>query len=98
MKEIDSNIAWLRQLIEIQKGITLKNYKNYIGSIQEIIIEKKSKKSKNNWVGRTEGNVWTVIKDNGEKIKDIVVVEITDAKGVTLFGKKIDKEKFYEVT
>ena len=88
----------LEKLIEIQKGITLKNYKNYIGSIQEIIIEKKSKKSKNNWVGRTEGNVWTVIKDNGERIKDIVVVEITDAKGVTLFGKKIDKEKFYEVT
>ena len=48
-------------------------------------------------MGRTEGNIWTVIKDNGEDIKDIVTVEITDAKGVTLFAEKIDKGKLYEV-
>ena len=48
-------------------------------------------------MGRTEGNIWAVIKDNGENIKDIVTVEITDAKGVTLFAEKIDKEKLYEV-
>ena len=87
----------LEKLIKTQKNITLKNYKNYIGTVQEIIIEKKSKKSDNHWIGRSEGNVWTVIKNNGEKIKDVVSVEITDAKGVTLFAQKIDKEKLYEV-
>ena len=87
----------LERLIKLQKNITLENYKNSIGTIQEIIIEKRSKKSSAHFVGRTEGNIWAVIKDNGENIKDIVTVEITDAKGVTLFAEKIDKEKLYEV-
>ena len=87
----------LEKLITFQKNITLENYKNSIGTIQDIIIEKRSKKSNKHFVGRTEGNIWAVIKDNGENIKDIVTVEITDAKGVTLFAKKIDKEKLYEV-
>jgi len=86
----------LEKLIDLQKKITLQNYKNYIGSIQNIIIEKKSKKSDKHWVGRTDGNVWVVIEDNGEKIKDIITTEIIDAQGVTLFGKKIDKGKLYE--
>ena len=86
----------LEKLIDLQKKITLQNYKNYIGSIQNIIIEKKSKKSDKHWVGRTDGNVWVVIKDNGEKIKDIITTEIIDAQGVTLFGEKIDKGKLYE--
>ena len=88
----------LEKLITFQKNITLENYKNSIGTIQDIVIEKRSKKSNKHFVGRTEGNIWAVIKDNGENIKDIVTVEITDAKGVTLFAEKIDEEKLYEVT
>ena len=57
------------------------------------------KKSDLFWSGRTEGNIWTIIKKNNEKIKDIVPVLINDAQGVTLFGEKIkNKEMLYEVS
>ena len=41
-------------------------------------------------LGRTEGNIWTIIKKTNEKIKDIVPVIVTDTKGVTLFAERIN--------
>ena len=83
----------LLKLIDLQKKTTLNNNMKLIGSIQDIIIEKRSKKSNKHWSGRTEGNIWTIIKDSGQKIKDQVAVEITGAEGVTLFGKNINFEE-----
>ena len=66
--------------------------------MENILIEKDSKKSNLFWSGRTEGNIWTIIKKTDEKIKDIVPVLINDAQGITLFGDKIkNREKKYEV-
>ena len=42
------------------------------------------------WSGRTEGNVWTIIKKGNDNIGDIVDVVISDAQGVTLFGENIN--------
>ncbi len=83
----------LLKLIDLQKKTTLNNNMKLIGSMQDIIIEKRSKKSNKYWSGRTEGNIWTIIKDSGQKIKDQVAVEITGAEGVTLFGKNINFEE-----
>ena len=82
----------LEELIELQQEITLECNKKKIGTFQKIIIEKESKKSDEYWCGRTEGNIWTIIPKNNEKIKDIVEVVITDAIGVTLFGEKINNK------
>ena len=82
----------LEKLIDLQQKITLLSNKNRIGKIEEIIIEKESKKSVDFWSGRTEGNIWTIIPRSNEKIKDKVKVLITDARGVTLFGKKINNK------
>ena len=88
----------LERLIELQKNITLEMNKNKIGSVEKVLIEKESKKSKLLWAGRTEGNIWTIIKKTNENIRDIVPVLINDAQGVTLFGENIkNKEKKYEV-
>jgi len=62
-----------------------------------VLIEKESKKSKNQWAGRTDGNMWVVFDKGGEEIKDIVQVKIKDAQGVTLFGTRVfKKEEIYE--
>ena len=98
---VDENIKQLRlkELIELQKNMTLLNNKSKIGKIEKILIEKESKKSQLFWSGRTEGNIWTIIKKNNENIKDIVPVLINDAQGVTLFGEKIkNKEEIYEIS
>ena len=98
--QIDENVKQkrLEQLIKIQSEITLLQNKKKIGSIENILIEKESKKSSDFWSGRTEGNTWTIVKKNNEKIKDVIPVVIDDAQGVTLFGKKITKEEtIYEI-
>ena len=84
----------LEKLIVLQSKITLKNNQDKIGSIQHVLIEKESKKSKEYWSGRTDGNTWTIIKKNNEKIKDVIPIKIIDAKGVTLFGNSLTKKEF----
>ena len=58
--------------------------------MQKVLLEKESKKSSLFWSGRTEGNVWTIIKKGNDNIGDIVDVVISDAQGVTLFGENIN--------
>ena len=79
----------LEKLINLQRKITLNNNQKRIGSIEHVLIEKESKKSNQYWSGRTDGNIWTIIKKSNESVKDIIPVKITDAQGVTLFGENI---------
>jgi len=78
----------LQTLIEFQQNISLMNNRKRIGSNFDVIIEKNSKKSNNQWAGRTDGNTWVIFdKNNINKIGDMVSVNILDAQGITLFGK-----------
>ncbi len=78
----------LQTLIEFQQNISLMNNRKKIGLDLDIIIEKNSKKSNNQWAGRTDGNTWVIFdKNNINKIGDIVSVNILDAQGISLFGK-----------
>ncbi len=87
----------LEQLINIQKEITLLRNQKYIGKTIDVLIEKDSKRSKMQWSGRTEGNMWVVFdKNNYSSIKDIVKVKINSTHGVTLFGdivNPLEREK-----
>ena len=80
----------LEELITVQRKMTLLNNQKKIGTVQHILIEKESKKSENYWSGRTDGNIWAVIKKNSESIRDVVPIRVTDARGVTLFGENIN--------
>tara|TARA_Y100000817_G_C16487888_1_gene381068 strand:- start:77 stop:577 length:501 start_codon:yes stop_codon:yes gene_type:complete len=90
--QIDENVkqSRLERLIALQKTMTLHNNKKLIGSVQHVLIEKESKKSSDYWSGRTDGNIWTIIKKSSESVRDVIPVKITDARGVTLFGENIN--------
>ena len=78
----------LQTLIEFQQKISLMNNRKKIGLDLDVIIEKNSKKSINQWAGRTESNIWVIFdKKAAYQIGDIVNVNILDAQGITLFGK-----------
>ena len=81
----------LEQLIDLQKKLTLISNRQHVGKVLDILVEKESKKSANQWAGRTDGNVWVVWDKTDENIKDIVKVAIMDAQGVTLFGNRATK-------
>ncbi len=79
----------LERLIKLQKEITHQVNSSYIGKELQVIVEKESKKSKDQWAGRTEGNTWVIFDKMNFKLKDTVTLRINDAQGVTLFGTPV---------
>ena len=99
-EQIDESTKQIRleKVIALQKELTLKANQQYIGKVINVLIEKESKKSFNQWAGRSEGNTWVVFDKINENIKDMVDVYIQDAKGVTLLGNRVlEKEPAHEV-
>ena len=78
----------LQTLIEFQHNISLMNNRKRIGLNLDVVIEKESKKSANQWAGRIESNTWVIFdKKDGYEIGDMVNLNIIDARGISLFGK-----------
>jgi len=76
----------LEQLIRLQKSTTLLANQKQVGKTLKVIVEKESKKSPDQWSGRTDGNTWVIFNKSGENIRDMIDVKITDARGISLFG------------
>ena len=98
--QIDEHTKQLRleKVISLQRILTLKENQKNVGRVMQVLVEKESKKSSNQWAGRTDGNTWVIFDKKNENIKDLVDIHIQDAQGVTLFGKHIlAKEPAYEI-
>ena len=89
--QIDENLKKERldEMLILQRKHTLELNQKMVGSFQQVLIEKESKKSNLHWAGRTDSNEWVIVEKNNSNIKDIVPVEIVDATGVILHGKEI---------
>ena len=74
----------ITRLNEIQKEISLERNKRHIGQICEILVEGPSKRNKNEWFGRTDGNKVAVFPRSGQKAGDYVRVKIKDVTANTL--------------
>ena len=98
--QIDESTKQIRleKVIALQKELTLKANQKYIGKVIKVLVEKESKKSFNQWAGRSDGNTWVIFDKINENIKDMVDVYIQDAKGVTLLGNRVlEKEPAHEI-
>ncbi len=80
----------LQTIINLQNGITLENNRRLIGETVKVLVEKNSKKSELQWMGRTDENRIVIFDKNGEAPRDIVPLRITDAQGVSLFGEHLN--------
>jgi len=87
----------LERLIDFQLSNTLTQNRSLIGKIVKVLVEKVSKKSKDQWSGRTEGGMWVIFDRNNENIGEVINIRIDDARGVTLFGSRVYQEYNYEV-
>ena len=92
LSEIDKQ-ARLEKVIELQKKHTIIRNKDMIGNIERVLVEKNSKRSTNQWAGRTDSNKWVIFDKENENIKDIVHILITDAKGISLHGHLVKKKE-----
>ena len=79
----------LQKLIELQQDITTEKYKEQIGKIKEIYVEKVSKKSKDEMAGKSRDFKITVFPGDKSLIGQFVKVKIIDAVGWTLKGEML---------
>lgn len=76
----------LNEIIELQQNISLKKNRQLVGSTVEILVERESAKSHDEWMGRTDTNKVTVFPKNGSRIGDLVKIAIDRCNSATLFG------------
>ena len=89
----------LGEIIKLQQEHGLFRNKQFIGCEVEVLVEKVSKKSKNQWSGRTEQNSVVIFNKLYFKIGDYVSVKINSATSATLLGEAISygpTQKNYE--
>ncbi len=80
----------LDRLIKLQQQITIESNRADIGKSFEVLVEKESKRSQGQFLGRTGGNK-TVAVNSGRELKpgQLVKVKIEKATQATLIGEEI---------
>ncbi len=79
----------LERIIKLQSRISLENNKKDIGKVFEVLVEGLSKKSKEEFYGRTQQNKVVVFPSQNTKIGDFVKVRIERCTQTTLIGVEI---------
>jgi len=80
----------LREIIDLQTQLSKNHHESFIGKTVEVLIEKESKKSKEDWGGRTSQNTMVVFPKENYKIGDFVNVKIENCTSATLIGVPVE--------
>ena len=80
----------LTEIIELQQKCSAANNRKCIGETYEVLIEGVSKRSREQFFGRTEQNRTAVFDRKGHKIGDFVKVRIYDSTAATLLGEIVE--------
>ncbi|WP_353778214.1 tRNA (N6-isopentenyl adenosine(37)-C2)-methylthiotransferase MiaB [Winogradskyella sp. 3972H.M.0a.05] len=79
----------LNEIIQLQQRHSLYRTQEHLGKVEEVLIEKASKKSDAHWAGRNSQNTMVVFPKGNYKIGDFVNVKITDCTSATLIGEAV---------
>ena len=79
----------LQEIVEVQNRLSLESNKKDIGKTFKVLIEGDSKKSSEEWKGRSSQNKMIVFAKNNKELKagDYVEVKINDCTQATLLGE-----------
>ncbi|MEK6549473.1 MAG: TRAM domain-containing protein, partial [Nitrospirota bacterium] len=68
-----------------------KKNREMIGKTVEVLVEGEGKRSRDQWMGRTDGNIVAVFSKTGNGLKpgSLTSVRITDATVTTLYGESV---------
>jgi len=85
----------LQEIVSLQNELSKKSNQKDIGKIFEVLIEGESKKSDEDWMGRTSQNKVIVFPKENHRIGkgDYVYVMVTDCTKATLLGKVANPEE-----
>lgn len=79
----------LTEIIELQLIHSEYRTRQNLGKTIEILVEKESKKSKDQWSGRSEHNIVCVFPKEHYNIGDFVKVKVTNCTKATLIGEAV---------
>ncbi len=83
----------LNEIQTLQRRHSLYRTQQHVGKIEEILIEKSSKKSDAHWSGRNSQNTVAVFPKENYKPGDFVNVKILDCTSATLIGEAVGYSK-----
>ena len=83
----------LTEIIALQQKLSLVNNQQEIGKIVEVLIEGKSKRSDNQYFGRTSQNKVVVFTKADSSPGDYITVKITHTTSATLLGEYADPDR-----
>jgi len=79
----------LSEIVALQQKHSAFRTKQHLGKIEEVLIEKSSKKSDAHWAGRNTQNTTVVFPKEHYKVGEFVNVKITDCTSATLIGEAV---------
>lgn len=79
----------LNEIIALQQKHSLMRTQQHIGKVEEVLIEKPSKRSDAHWSGRNTQNTVVVFPKGNYKVGDFVNVKIIDCTSATLIGEAV---------
>jgi len=81
-----------KELLDIQRKISHAKNKEMIGSVQEVLVEGKSRMSDKELVGKTRNNISCVFPGNSDLVGQLVSVRVKSASPHTLKGELVEKD------
>ena len=79
----------LNEIIALQQKHALYRTEQHLGKIEEVLIEKASKRSDKHWSGRNSQNTVVIFEKGSYKVGDFVNVKIKDCTSATLIEEAV---------
>lgn len=79
------------EISELQRRITLELNQRLVGTMERILVEGRSKKSEEEWMGRTDSNKTVIFPRTTEQVGTYVDIRIERCTSATLFGQRADR-------
>jgi len=86
----------ITEIVENQNRIALERNKTLVGTSLEVLVEGESKKSSEQWQGRTDGNKIVIFPKGNFSIGDFINVNIVRVNSATLFGELQSSQQAYK--
>jgi tRNA-2-methylthio-N6-dimethylallyladenosine synthase len=85
----DTKKRRLNEIIALQQKHALYRTEQHLGKIEEVLIEKASKRSDKHWSGRNSQNTVVIFEKGPYNVGDFVNVKIKDCTSATLIGEAV---------
>ena len=85
----ETKLRRLQEIVDLQRKHSAYRTKQFVGKTVEVLIEKESKKSNQDWSGRNSQSITVVFPKENYKVGEFVNVKITNCTSGTLIGEAV---------